>query len=46
MLEALVYVLVGVSAVVFLVGCKCKKCSACCQAGSNAEGGMDAGVNM
>ncbi|MEI7709161.1 MAG: DUF378 domain-containing protein [bacterium] len=27
-LEALVYILVGVSAVVKLVGCKCKKCMA------------------
>lgn len=30
MLEALVYVLVGVSAILVTVGCKCKKCAAAC----------------
>lgn len=29
MLEALVYVLVGVAAVMKIIGCKCVKCSSC-----------------
>ena len=28
-LEAVVYLLVGVSAIVLIVGCKCAKCKAC-----------------
>jgi uncharacterized membrane protein YuzA (DUF378 family) len=31
--EALVYVLVGVAAVMKIFGCRCKTCMACCQAG-------------
>ncbi len=38
-LEAIVYVLVGVAAVMKLVGCKCKKCSAACS--SCGVGGSD-----
>jgi uncharacterized membrane protein YuzA (DUF378 family) len=28
--EAVVYVLVGVSALLYIIGCKCKKCKAAC----------------
>ncbi len=28
--EAVVYILVGLSAILYLVGCKCKKCKAAC----------------
>lgn len=30
MLEAIVYILVGVAAVMALIGCKCKKCTSGC----------------
>jgi len=30
MLEAVVYVLVGVAAVMYIIGCKCAKCKAAC----------------
>lgn len=36
MFEAIVYVLVGVAAIMLIFGCKCKKCMAGCDAG-----GMD-----
>ncbi len=44
--EAIVYVLVGVAAVVKLIGCKCAKCvSACtCDVGSKPEGRVSAGM--
>ncbi len=29
-LEAVVYVLVGLAALMYLIGCKCKKCQAAC----------------
>lgn len=42
--EAIVYLLVGISAVVLLVGCRCKKCVAACATcmpeGSQKMGGM------
>jgi uncharacterized membrane protein YuzA (DUF378 family) len=38
--EAIVYILVGVAALVKLFGCPCKKCRAACAACS-VEGGMD-----
>lgn len=48
MIEAIVYVLVGVAAVMKLIGCKCKKCvsecgSCTCSTGST-DGKMDAGM--
>jgi len=47
-LERLVYVLVGLSAVLALVGCPCKKCKAAvcegCNSGSNM-GGMKADMD-
>ena len=37
-LEAVVYILVGVSAIISIVGCKCKKCIAAC---ANCTCGID-----
>ncbi len=36
-LEAIIYVLVGVAAIVNLVGCRCKKCAALCAGGCSCE---------
>jgi len=42
--EAIVYILVGVAAVIKIFGCKCKTCSACCgseeKTENSAEGAM------
>ena len=35
-LEAIVYILVGVAAVMKIFGCKCKKCMASCGSGSGS----------
>jgi len=40
MLEAVVYLLVGVAAVANIFGCKCKKCMAACAVQGKMEGGM------
>ena len=43
MLEAIVYVLVGVAAVIMIFGCKCDKCKAACAAcvaDTGSKGGM------
>lgn len=41
-LEAIVYLLVGIAAVMKLIGCKCKKCMAACSSCSSCQaGGMD-----
>lgn len=37
-LEALIYVLVGIAAIMKMIGCKCAKCKAC------MAGGMDSGA--
>ncbi len=37
MVEAIVYLLVGISAVVMLFGCKCKKCKDCMAGGAGAQ---------
>lgn len=37
--EAIVYVLVGVSAVVKMVGCRCAKCKAACASCSTCQSG-------
>ncbi len=42
-LEGVVYVLVGVAAVMSLVGCKCSKCKAACAACVAADGGTMGG---
>jgi uncharacterized membrane protein YuzA (DUF378 family) len=39
MLEAVVYVLVGVAAVMKLIGCKCQKCMAACASCSTCQVG-------
>ncbi|HEV7702022.1 MAG TPA: DUF378 domain-containing protein [Candidatus Paceibacterota bacterium] len=36
-LEAIVYILVGVGAVMKIIGCKCKKCMAGCTCGTEAK---------
>jgi uncharacterized membrane protein YuzA (DUF378 family) len=36
MVEGIVYLLVGVSAVMMLIGCKCAKCMTCCTGSSTA----------
>ena len=38
-LEAIVYILVGVSTVAVMVGCKCKKCKACMAGETHHHGG-------
>src|SRR3989344_2984423 len=38
-LEAIVYLLVGVAAVMKLIGCKCKKCMATCASCSSCQAG-------
>jgi len=32
--EGIIYLLVGISAVMLIIGCKCKKCSTGCEGGS------------
>lgn len=46
MLESLIYVLVGVAAVVTIFGCKCKKCNSgmCSVEGAKAEGKSDSAM--
>lgn len=39
--EAVVYLLVGIAAVVLLFGCKCKKCMSCCVEGAPGGEKMD-----
>lgn len=39
-LEAIVYVLVGVAAIVKMFGCRCKKCMSMCSADNKTEGQM------
>ena len=39
MLEAVVYVLVGIAAIVKLVGCKCSQCRATCASCSSCQAG-------
>jgi hypothetical protein len=42
MIESIVYILVGASAVMYLIGCKCKKCSGgtcCVESKPGAQGG-------
>ncbi|MDE2399650.1 MAG: DUF378 domain-containing protein [Patescibacteria group bacterium] len=41
MLEAIVYILVGVAAIMKIFGCKCKKCKANCAACSCSTGSSD-----
>lgn len=47
-LEAIVYVLVGVAAIVKIFGCKCKKCKAACATCSCSSGSTEVkmGENM
>jgi uncharacterized membrane protein YuzA (DUF378 family) len=46
-LEAVIYVLVGIAAVMMCFGCKCKKCVAACQAcGMSGKGGMEGNNKM
>jgi uncharacterized membrane protein YuzA (DUF378 family) len=44
MFEAIVYLLVGVAAVVKLVGCRCKKCMAACASCTSCEAGATSGT--
>ena len=39
MVEAIVYLLVGIDALVMLFGCRCKKCKEMCAACMTKEGG-------
>ena len=41
--EAVVYVLVGLAAVLYIVGCKCKKCKAACATCAVPAGGTSSG---
>ncbi|MFA6520602.1 MAG: DUF378 domain-containing protein [Candidatus Paceibacterota bacterium] len=41
MVEGLVYVLVGLSALIKMFGCKCKKCKEACMACCAEEGKME-----
>lgn len=41
MVERVIYVLVGVGAVVSLVGCRCKMCKAGCENKNMSNGGMN-----
>ncbi len=43
--ERVVYVLVGLAGLMMLVGCRCKKCKACCET-EKKMGGMGMGGDM
>lgn len=36
-IEAIVYLIVGVSAIVLIFGCKCRKCQSCCVSGEEKK---------
>ncbi len=40
MVEGIVYLLVGVAAVMMLIGCKCAKCKSCCEVSTGTSAQM------